>query len=223
MKRFAGGLAVCSLLLAGCGTASDGESRVTFPGPASTSAPGSAVSAGPAAGLAATATPEEAASRASGAPKGRQYQDPQEKYTISLDPHWTASSGPTNAEYWIVGKTDHGFKSMINITTEDLTGLAQGISAATYLRLSVKNLKAAGFKVIKQGYVQGYNTEKLGSVEYTGSAANTGAKIHLLALFDMDENTAVVATLGTSQQIFSKAKATVQPYMRTLKVVARST
>ncbi len=213
MKK-AAAAAVCSvLLIAGCGGSGDSPS-VTFP--ANTSTGTSTTAPVTPSATAAATTP---ATQTTSGPAGKRYTDPQGKYTITIGTKWLSSKGPTAAEYWFLAQPDHNFRPSLNITTEDLTGPARGISPDVYMAASVKNLEKAGFKVLKKGTVRGFNTDTLGAIDYTGKAPS-GQTIHLLALFDLNADTAAVVTMASSPESFPKQRAAVQPYMRTLKVGA---
>ena len=215
LRRLAIAALVATLVL-GCG----GSGAATLgPTPVSTDAPISLPSPTPTATVTppATVTPSRIASTLPPTPRviDGVFTDPEGAYQIKVDPTWTYTAGGLveGVEFWILGPPESGFTPNLNILTQR-TG---GMSLADYLKVTIKNAptQVADFELEDSGEVDGANAH-LGFVAFAGSAPN-GRALRFLAVFGMNGASAIVATLTAPSESFSAWRATVKPFMLTLR------
>ena len=143
------------------------------------------------------------------------FTDPEGLYQIKVDPTWTYTAGGLAAgiEFWILGAPESGFTPNLNILTQR-TG---GMSIADYLKVSIKNAPAqvADFELEDSGEIDGTKAH-LGFIDFAGSAPN-GRSLRFLAIFGMNGDYAIVATLTAPSKSFSAWRAKVKPFMLTLR------
>jgi hypothetical protein len=166
------------------------ESDVTV-GPAESSAPTSADA--PTSGL------------------GDQFVDPQGTYTITTGSDWTEQTGTIvkEIEVWSVAPPSNGFAANVNV----LTQRAPGMDLQQYKDFSARNM--GDLTLIHQAMIQGTNGNPLGLFEYSG--VMSGRPLHFLAVFDVLNDQAVVATFTTDEGSFADLRPEVEPFLRTLQ------
>jgi hypothetical protein len=137
------------------------------------------------------------------------FRDPQGTYTMNIDADWTETTGTAvkDVEVWKVASVDGGFATNVTVITQS----TQGLDLAGYLTSSVDNIGA--FKLVGQKTVQDSNGNDLGLMEYSGLAAGG---LHYLAVIDVSNGQAVVATLTATEAAFVQARVDAEPYLLSL-------
>lgn len=228
MKLAAVSAAVASALLLGACGGSDGGNLLN---PASTPDSSSSAPADtePSAAPDGPATPDtgSGSSGSSGGAKinvpapsnGKAYTDPQSGYRMTINKRWVTYTGkdvPKGTEVWMIDAPDGDYRPNLNVTTEDLTGAAVGISMETYLRLSVQNLAKIGFKIVRQTTATSPDGQELGVVEYTGDPSGLTPDRHSLALLSLGQTKAAVVTMAAKEKTFKQHRKAALPYMVTV-------
>jgi hypothetical protein len=82
-----------------------------------------------------------------------------------------------------------------------------------YMDLSARNM--GELTLIHQEMIEGTNGNPLGMFEYAGTMS--GRSLHFLAVFDVLNSQAVVATFTTDEDSFAGLRPAVEPFLRTLQ------
>lgn len=142
------------------------------------------------------------------------FVDPQGTYEIDVDPSWIAQHGAIAAEIelWFVGPPSGQLATNVNVLTQN----APAVDLRGYLDLSVENadLLLEDGEVVDSGIVQG-TYDQLAFMEYRGVQA--GNQLHFLGYFTVDQGTAVVATLTSTEDQFDQVRREAEPYLQTLR------
>jgi hypothetical protein len=147
---------------------------------------------------------------------GELFVDPQESYAMHVDPTWTEhhGTGVAEIEAWAVAAPTSGFAPNINIVTQLFAGDLQA-----YMDVSTQGIEAAGpdASLVDHQIMQGTAGSELGVMLYTGSMQ--GRELHFAAVFFVDGETAVVATLTALPGDFADLFDEVGPHLLTLRPV----
>jgi hypothetical protein len=145
---------------------------------------------------------------------GTGYSDPEGAYTIRVDPAWELHAGAVvdGVESWFISPVENGFRPNVNV----LTQAAPGMSLTDYITTSVQQGPAImpDFRLVSQSQFDASGTS-LGLLDYIGTYQ--GYQLHFLAVIGVKGDRAVVATLTAPLASFDTWRATVEPYMRTLR------
>jgi hypothetical protein len=144
---------------------------------------------------------------------GVAFKDPQGSYTIELQPGWTRMSGTPvkEIEAWSVGFDSAGFTPNVTVVTQD----SQGMDLAKYMQASLDELGAGHLDYSTT--VTGVHGNQLGVLEYHGLVGTSTTPLHFLAVFEVRDGQAVVATLTTTDSRFPVLRKEAEPYLRTLQ------
>jgi hypothetical protein len=144
---------------------------------------------------------------------GVSFTDPQGTYTIELAPKWTKLSGSPvkEIEAWGVALDSAGFTPNVTVLTQD----SQGMNLSEYMDFSNQHL--GGAHLDYSTTVTGIHGNRLGIIEYDGIVAGAPASLHFLAVVDVRNGQAVVATLTSTESRFAALRTTVEPYLRSLQ------
>jgi len=145
---------------------------------------------------------------------GVEFSDPEGDYTITIGSEWVPS--PVGAvedgvESWVVAPPGTDFSANVNVLTQS----TEGLDLVEYLELSVEN--TGTFEVIEQTTLTGENGNELGRFEFAGPVEGTDLDLHFLAIVDVTDGMAVLATLSTLEADFDALRANVEPFMLTLQ------
>jgi hypothetical protein len=146
---------------------------------------------------------------------GNSFTDPQGTYTMSIGPEWTdlPSTMVAEVETWAVGDPDAGFTPNVNVLTQD----APGMDREEYMELSVASLESIDAELVEHAFVTGPNGGSLGLMEYIAQPPGVSGDLHFIAVFDLRDGTAIVATYTASLERFDELRAAVEPYLLTLE------
>lgn len=146
---------------------------------------------------------------------GVRFEDPDGSYTMTIDAEWADMSTRMAAgtEAWAIGQGAAGFTPNVNV----LTQAARGLDLDAYLATSVNSLDTIDGELIEQSYVQGAGGAMLGSMRYSATPAGSAGPLEFLAVFDVRNDTAVVATLTATVDTFDALAIDVEPYLLTLE------
>jgi len=192
----AGALLSVVALVAGC----SGGSVATSPTLASTSSAASS-----------SAPPAPPA-----APAGTKFKGPKGAYTLVLGKGWTRITNSTakGTDTWGVAPASGGYKPIVYATSEG----AQGLDLPGYLDAALQTMKKMKINLISRKTVVGTNGRTLGMLELAGpiTAGSRTFKIHFLAVIDLNNDQAVMVTLASTEPVFSKTRAKVEPFLMTV-------
>lgn len=197
-----------ALLLASCGsdfTADDVSDQTSTEAPAATDVP---------AETDVEPVETEVPASAEASTDGGEFTDPDGDDTITVGSEWTATPAGAvgdGTEAWAVASPGNEFTSNVNVLSQP----APGLDLASYLEASVEN--TGTFEVIDQATVTGENGNELGLLEFAGPVAGSDLELHFLAVVDVTDGTAVLATLSTLEENFEALRSSVEPFMLTLQ------
>jgi hypothetical protein len=219
VKKAALAAAFCSvLMLSACGDLLPGSKDPVVLG-SSAPTPDAAVQTTATPDSTPTATASASAVPVPGptAPAGTVYTDPKGLYDITIDKRWVPYKDFSKGPIWYIDAPDDGWRPLVNVVTEPLTGQAEGISLETYLRLSERNLVKGGFTIVKRGSLRGTRANRLGAIEYAGGKGTKNAPLRFLVIIDVSRTNAAVVTMTATQKTFKQQRAAAQPYMITVQ------
>ena len=115
-------------------------------------------------------------------------------------------------ESWFIGPVESGFRPNVNV----LTQASQGLSLTDYLTTSISQGPTfmPDFRLVSQSQFDASGTT-LGELDYIGTFQ--GYQLHFLAVVGMRGDRAIVATLTAPLPSFDTWRASVEPYLRTLR------
>jgi hypothetical protein len=144
---------------------------------------------------------------------GVPFTDPQGTYTIDLAPNWTKLSGAPakEIEAWQVALHSGGFTPNVTVLTQD----SQGMNLGEYMDFSNQHL--GGTHLDYSTTVTGIHGNQLGVIEYDGIVPGASTSLHFLAVVDVRNGQAIVATLTSSESRFATLRTSVEPYLRSLQ------
>jgi hypothetical protein len=145
---------------------------------------------------------------------GTTFTDPDGTYTVRVDPDWSEQPNalPQNdIEVWQTAPSVDGFASNVNVLTQP----AKGVSLAEYLDASVKQLK--DMTVVDSSTVDVGGGRTLGTVEYSGLLTGATKALHFLAVVDVGDGKAVLATFTATEDAFTSLRPTIERYLLTLR------
>lgn len=144
------------------------------------------------------------------------FADPEGEYTIEVNPDWVASHGAIAAgiELWFINDGTDGFAENLNLLTQNVGEL----TLEEYLELSADSIAELlqDGAVLEQGIVPGLQGQDLGVLLYEGAAGQGLGTF--LAVFGVEDGTAVVATFVALPDEFDELVTEVEDYMFTLMV-----
>ena len=144
------------------------------------------------------------------------FSDPEGEYSIEVNPQWAPSHGSIAAgiELWFINDGTDGFAENLNLLTQNVGG----VTLEEYLELSAESIDdlMQDGTVLEQGIVAGSFGQDLGLLLYEGAAGDGLATF--LAVFAVDDGTAVVATFVALPDEFEELVTVVEDYMFTLMV-----
>jgi hypothetical protein len=145
---------------------------------------------------------------------GVAFTDPQGSYTLTIGADWTdiSSRMAAGTEAWAVAEGSSGFTPNVNVITQS----AVDVDLDAYLATSVASVEAIDGELIEQSYVQGADGAMLGAMRYTATPAGSAGPLEFLAVIDVRDGTAVVATLTAPDDAFEALVAQVEPSLLTL-------
>jgi hypothetical protein len=145
---------------------------------------------------------------------GTGYSDPQGAYTMRVDPAWELHAGGLveGVESWFIGPVENGFRPNVNV----LSQAAQGMSLTDYINTSISQGPKfmPDFRLVSQSQFDASGVT-LGELDYIGTFQ--GYQLHFLAVVGMRGDRAIVATLTAPLPSFDTWRASVEPYLRTLR------
>ena len=143
---------------------------------------------------------------------GTTYTDPEGAYTLQVDPAWDLQVGgfAEGVEIWFLGPVEGGFRPNVNLLTQS----APGMDLAGYTAASIRSAPSAisDFQLVSSTRIE----PELGVMEYRGTAQ--GRHLHFLAIFGIRSGRATIATLTSPEETFAGWRATVEPFLRTLRL-----
>ncbi len=142
---------------------------------------------------------------------GTQFVDPQGTYTITIGSDWAEQSSTVGEEIevWSLARSSDRFVANVNVLTQQ----APGMDLQQYVDYSAHNM--GEMTLIDHQLIDGTNGNPLGLFEYSGLIS--GQSLHFLAVFDVLNGRAVVATFTTDEVSFAGLRSTVEPFLRTLQ------
>jgi hypothetical protein len=145
---------------------------------------------------------------------GLAFTDPQEDYTLTIGADWTEISSRMTAgtEAWAVAEGSSGVTPNVTVVTQPATD----VDLEAYLATSVDDVESIDGELIEQSYVQRADGAMLGAMRYTATPAGGTGPLEFLAVIDVRDSTAVVATLTAPDDAFDAIVAEVEPYLFTL-------
>jgi ABC-type nitrate/sulfonate/bicarbonate transport system substrate-binding protein len=149
-------------------------------------------------------------------PAGDTFEDPGGEYSIVTGPDWsdrTSEAGSGAIELWQVAPAANGFASNVNVVTER-TG---GMELDPYIEASIKNLGT--LTVLSTEVVTGPDGRDRGVVEYEGTVEGADRPLHFLAVIDVSDERAAIATFTAEEAAFAGLRTEVEPYMMTITAV----
>jgi len=145
---------------------------------------------------------------------GTGYSDPEGAYTMRVDPAWELHAGGVveGVESWFIGPVENGFRPNVNV----LSQAAQGMSLTDYINTSISQGPKfmPDFRLVSQSQFDTSGVT-LGELDYIGTFQ--GYQLHFLAVVGMRGDRAIVATLTAPLPSFDAWRASVEPYLRTLR------
>jgi hypothetical protein len=144
---------------------------------------------------------------------GASFTDPQGTYTIDIAPKWTKLSGAPvkEIEAWRVALDSGGFTPNVTVLTQD----SQGMDLGEYMDFSNQHL--GGAHLDYSTTVTGIHGNQLGVIEYDGIVPGASTSLHFLAVVDVRNGQAIVATLSSTESRFATLRDAVEPYLRSLQ------
>ena len=131
-------------------------------------------------------------------------------------PEWIhdADAGAGLADIWFLAPTPVGeFGSNVNVIVQDV----DSVGLDDYMKASLDNLAAFIDDPVVRSHtrVAAPDGAELGRIEYTGIV--DGQRLSFLQYIDVDDGTAVVATLTAAPEDFDDLSATVAPFLATVE------
>jgi hypothetical protein len=151
------------------------------------------------------------------------FEDPQGAYTVEIDPGWRVlPSVNPEVESWYTGTGNAEFNDNVIIATQDIGDL----DLDQYLQLvideapnSVEDFALREFRVVTAEEESDSDSDEpptqLGVVAYEGRRDNEEFGFFFVA--NVEDGSAVVATLTTAKERFDEVRADVEPYLMTLR------
>ena len=143
---------------------------------------------------------------------GTEFHDPQGRYAITVGADWSALPGVSAAdiETWSIGAAGRAFAPNVNVLVQDTPGM----DLDDYLAYSRTHM--GDLDVVDHRVVTGSDGRELGLIEYAGEPPGSSIPLHFLAITDVGDGTAVLATFTALPDDFADLRAAVEPYMLTL-------
>ncbi len=140
--------------------------------------------------------------------------DPEGEYSIEINPEWAASHGSIAAgiELWYINDGTDGFAENLNLLTQQVGD----VGLEEYLELSADSISVLlqDGAVLDQAIVPGSLGQDLGVLLYEGAVGNQVGTF--LAVFAVEDGTAVIATFVALPDEFDDLVLEVEEYMFTL-------
>ncbi len=144
---------------------------------------------------------------------GTTFTDPDGTYTIVVDPDWSEQPGASpqkGVEVWQAAPSVDGFAANVNVLTQE----AKGASLDDYLEASLKQLEGL---TVNSSSVVDVGGRKLGVIEYSGKLSGATLPLHFLAVVDVGDDRAVLATFTATEAAFASLRPTIERYLLTLR------
>ena len=147
------------------------------------------------------------------------FSDPQGSYTMAIDPDWVAEHGffTSDTEAWVVGEIEDESAPNVTVITQLID---PSLSLEDHLEANIAgaDLFVDDFNLVNSEIVEGTSGRQLALMDYEGEASER--HFHFLSIFAVAGNEAVVVTLTTTPETFDEIRASVEPYLLTLRTTS---
>jgi hypothetical protein len=159
----------------------------------------------------------EPAPRTAPDPEAQRFVDPQGAYTLEIDPAWAPQAASRDVERWIVDAAgDSVTIETATVVDTDLDQYLQGVIEEA--PDAVEDFRLREFRVITTEPAPGEEQSRphqLGLVAYEGIEGGEPRGFYIVA--SVERGTAIVATMITDEPRFDATRASVEPFLLTLR------